>query len=129
MLHISKGIFAPEDMLSMKILTRIGTISTGQKCSGPGGSHGSAEGLRLYYDSPERPSGFGIEISSDRTKDLFLHSRGSAYYLDNATPAGTSKYKDSGRVKYNNGNPWKEIGTWLLKCNRSYDRDCCEEDH
>jgi hypothetical protein len=44
--------------LSLKILTRIGTNANGTKCSGPGGSHNNAVGLRLYYDAGSRPSRF-----------------------------------------------------------------------
>lgn len=34
-------------------------------------------------------------------------------YLDtNAPSATTARYKDSTSVNFNNGNPWKEIGTW-----------------
>jgi hypothetical protein len=47
-------------------------------------------------------------------QDLFLHSSGSNYFLDNITPTGAVKYKDSSGVNFNNGNPWKEIGTWTM---------------
>lgn len=47
------------DVLSVHILTRIGTNPDGTKCAGPGGSHGSAVGLRLYFDAVSRPSGLG----------------------------------------------------------------------
>ena len=69
-------------------------------------------GLRLYYDSSDRPSRFGAEIIPDPMKDFFLHSSGSNYYLDSVAPTGAVKYKDSSSVNYSNGNPWKEIGTW-----------------
>jgi hypothetical protein len=44
------------DVLSLKVLTRIGTNLDSTKCSGPGGSHSSAVGLRLYFDAVKRAS-------------------------------------------------------------------------
>ena len=50
--------------------------------------------------------------------DLYLHGSGnnsnpSTLYLNSTTPtSSTAKYKDSANFKFNNGNPWKEIGTW-----------------
>jgi len=84
------------------------------KCSSPGGSHNNAVGLRLYYDAQDRPSGFGVEILPNPMYDFFLHSTGSNHFLNNVAPTGPVKYKDSGSVDYNNGNPWKEIGTWTI---------------
>jgi hypothetical protein len=58
---ISFGSFAPtifngtSDLLSIKILTRVGTNSTGGLCGG----HSNAVGLRLYFDMANRPSRFG----------------------------------------------------------------------
>lgn len=42
------------DSLSLKIRTRIGTNGSGGMCGG----HSNAVGLRLYFDSSNRPSGF-----------------------------------------------------------------------
>jgi len=112
---VSNGEFVPGDTLSLKVFTRIGTTPDGLKCSGPGGSHNNAVGLRLYYDAPTRPSGFSAEISPDLLhNDLFLHSSGATDFFDDVSPIGTVKYKDSGSVNFNNGNPWKEIGTWSM---------------
>jgi hypothetical protein len=111
---ISDGTYNPGDVLSLRVLTRIGTNPDGSKCSGPGGSHNNAVGLRLYYDSPTRPSRFGAEISPDPLKDYFLHSASETYFLDDASPTGAVKYKDSSGVNYKNGNQWKEIGTWQM---------------
>ena len=47
------------DALRLKILTRIGTTPSGGRCSGPGGSHRSAVGLRLYFDAVGRNASFG----------------------------------------------------------------------
>ncbi|SLM48094.1 conserved exported protein of unknown function [Nitrospira japonica] len=44
------------DVLSLKISTRIGTNADSTKCSGPGGSHNNATGLRVYFDSTSRPA-------------------------------------------------------------------------
>jgi hypothetical protein len=49
---------APGDVLSLRVLTRIGTNPDDSKCSGPGGSHSNAVGLRLYFDAVSRPSRF-----------------------------------------------------------------------
>ena len=108
---ISNGTYNTGDVLSLRVLTRIGTNPDGSKCAG----HSNAVGLRLYYDSPTRPSRFGAQISPDSMEDYFLHSVGGTYFLDDASPTGTVKYKDSAGVNYNNGNPWKGIGTWSMK--------------
>ena len=42
------------DVLSLKILTRVGTNGAGGLCGG----HSNAVGLRLYFDATNRPSGF-----------------------------------------------------------------------
>src|SRR5439155_9882346 len=55
------------DVLSLKLLARIGTNPDGSKCSGPGGSHNNAQGLRLYYDSTNRPASFGATIVTAST--------------------------------------------------------------
>jgi YD repeat-containing protein len=111
---VSNGAHGPGDILSLRLLTRIGTNPDGSKCTGPGGSHNNAVGLRLYYDSPTRPSGFGAEISPDPMKDYFLHSTSENYFLNDVSPTGPVKYKDSSAVNYNYGNQWKEIGTWQM---------------
>ena len=46
------------DVLSIKLSARIGTTENGAKCTGPGGSHNSATGLRFYSDSTGRPARF-----------------------------------------------------------------------
>jgi hypothetical protein len=100
--------------LSLKVLTRIGTNPDDTKCSGPGGSHNNAVGLRLYYDAANRPSRFGARIPPAASlTDLFLHSNGSNFFLDGTAPTGTSaKFVDSTSLDFNGGNPWKVIGTW-----------------
>jgi hypothetical protein len=111
---VADGDYNSGDILSLKVLTRIGTTADGRKCIGPGGSHNNAVGLRLYYDAPNRPSRFGAEIAPDTLKDYFLHSTSSSYYTNDIAPTGTVKYKDSSSINYNNGNPWKQIGTWQM---------------
>ncbi len=55
------------------------------------------------------------DLSSGR---LFLHGTGtqanpSSLFLDAAAPTSSAaKYKDSGAVNFNGGNPWTDIGTW-----------------
>jgi hypothetical protein len=46
------------DVLSLKLSTRIGTNPDGSRCSGPGGSHSSALGLRVYFDAVSRSARF-----------------------------------------------------------------------
>ena len=47
------------DTLSLKLLTRIGTNPDDTKCIGPGGSHNSAAGLRMYFDGAGNATQFG----------------------------------------------------------------------
>ncbi len=47
------------DSLSVKILTRVGTNSSGALCGG----HSNAVGLRLYFDSTIRPAKLGTLTS------------------------------------------------------------------
>jgi len=60
---VAFGSFTPvsmngaSDSLSLKILTRVGTTSTGALCGG----HSNAVGLRLYFDSTTRPAKFGYQ--------------------------------------------------------------------
>ena len=44
------------DVLAMRYLTRVGTNPDSTKCSGPGGSHNNAAGLRVYFDAVTRPA-------------------------------------------------------------------------
>jgi hypothetical protein len=105
--------FAPGDVLSLKVLTRIGTNPGNTKCAGPGGTHNNAVGLRLYYDAVSRPSRFAAEIAPDPLTDFFLHSAGANFFLDDMAPTATAaKFKDSAAVNFAGGNPWREIGTW-----------------
>jgi hypothetical protein len=114
------------DVLSLKVSTRIGTNPDGSKCSGPGGSHNNAAGLRLYYDSVSRRSRFDATIAPSPNEDLYLRSNGSACanapssgvterVLDDDVPTATSaKCADSGGVNFAGGNPFVAIGTWSL---------------
>jgi hypothetical protein len=112
---LSDGGFASGDVLSLTILTRIGTSPDNTKCAGPGGSHSNAVGLRLYYDSTNRDAQFGAEITPDLLKDFFLHAAGTDFFLDTIPPTATSaRFKDSTSLNFAGGNPWKEIGTWSM---------------
>ncbi len=111
---------ATGDVISLKVLTRIGTKPGNARCSGPGASHASAVGLRLYYDAASRPSRFGATLNGSST-DLFLHSSGTPCvsanvtmrFLDGVSPASTqARCADSAVVKFGGGNPWVPIGTW-----------------
>ncbi len=106
---ISDGELVSGDVLSLEVLTRIGTNPDGSRCAG----HRSAVGLRLYHDSVSRPSRFGAEITPDPLRDYFLHSSESTLFLDTTAPtAARPRHKDSGPVKFRGGNPWVKIGTW-----------------
>jgi hypothetical protein len=61
---VSFAAFSPvsfgAEQLSLRLSTRIGTKADGSKCSGPGGSHNSAQGVRVYFDAVTRPAGFPV---------------------------------------------------------------------
>jgi hypothetical protein len=112
------------DELSLQLSARIGTAAGTATCSG----HGSATGVRLYYDAASRNSRFALKIlgaSSSVTE--YLHSDGAA--CNNAESVGVfnrfinptapgnvpAKCKDSGTVKLAGGNQWITIGTWGLQ--------------
>jgi hypothetical protein len=112
----SDETFLSGDTLSLQILTRIGTAQTGTKCSGPGGSHNNAVGLRLYYDAVSRPSQFEAELTQFEVEPasdhFFLHSNNS---FDNPAPTAiTAQFQDSSGVNFAGGNPWKVIATWRM---------------
>jgi sugar lactone lactonase YvrE len=110
-----EGGFAPGDELTLKILTRIGTNPDGTKCPGPGGSHNNATGLRLYYDSVDRPSRLSPDLAAQPPSGLFLHSSGTNLFLNTTAPAAaTAKYKDSTGVNFAGGNVWREVGVWRM---------------
>jgi uncharacterized repeat protein (TIGR01451 family) len=114
---------APGDLVSLS--TRIGTNPNGTKCTGPGGSHNSAVGLRLYYDSASRASKFDANNGSQ-----YLHSDGglcdtpaatkesqgvtSRYLGASAPTASAPRCKDSGFVNFAGGNPYALVGTWSV---------------
>jgi hypothetical protein len=119
------------DALALRVSTRIGTTPTGAKCSGPGGSHSSAVGLRLYYDGATRKSGFDATIAPsppNPSGHLYLHSNGSACpsggtqstgvttrSVNTTTPnAAAPKCNDSGIVDFSPANLFAVIGTWSL---------------
>ena len=116
-----------DDIVRVKLSARIGTNPDDTKCSGPGGSHNSATGLRLYYDSISRASSIDLDFTvTDGDPTLYLHSNGgicvnapsagvTKRFLDTNPPDGTlTKCSDSAAVNFAGGNPWKEIGTWSL---------------
>jgi hypothetical protein len=51
------------DVMSLKILTRIGTDASGARC----GSHNNAVGLRLYFDAGSQSSRFNAAILVDNS--------------------------------------------------------------
>jgi parallel beta-helix repeat protein len=114
---LSNATFDRVGSLSLRILTRIGTTEDGKKCSGPGGSHGSAVGLKLYYDAVNRAEKFGAEITPAPLRDYFAHTNSSDFLDAIAPTANVAKQKASGGVNFNAGNPWQEIGRWSMIVN------------
>jgi hypothetical protein len=114
------------DVLSIRLSARIGTNSNDTKCSGPGGSHGSAAGLRLYYDATARQSRFDATIPPAANANEYLHSDGkacgstestgvTAWTVDTTAPsASAAQCKDSAGLTFAGGNPYKVIGEWLM---------------
>jgi hypothetical protein len=98
------------DLLSLRVLTRIGTNPDDSKCPG----HRNAVGLRLYYDAVNRPSRFGAEIAPSPLTELFLHADGGTFLDDTAPTATNATFQDSSSLKFSGGNLWKEIGTWIM---------------
>ena len=109
------------DVLSLKVSTRVGTVTETTKCAGKN----SAVGLRLYYDSVSQASSVGATIGSvPLAFTEYLRSNGNVCnnaastgvtnrYLDSDAPTATgAKCKDSAAVNFAGGNPFKEIGTW-----------------
>ncbi|HKF42486.1 MAG TPA: PPC domain-containing protein [Thermoanaerobaculia bacterium] len=112
---------ASNDVIALRVSTRIGTNPDDTKCAG----HTSATALRLYYDSANRPSRLDATITPDSSKDFYLHSDGtvcgsaqsaaSTFTLDNTAPvAANPRCRDSAPVSFSGGNPFSVIGTWSL---------------
>ena len=103
---------ASGDVLALRVSTRIGTNPDDTRCTGPGGNHANAAGLRLYFDAASRQSRFDATIAPDPNRALYLRSGG---VLSAIAPAdGTPQSKDSGGVNFTAGNPFAAIGTWSL---------------
>jgi len=101
----------PGDLLALTVSARIGTGASGQRCPG----HGSATGLRLYYDSPARNSSFRSSLTPEPTITYSLHGVAAALPADIAPPTNrTSMQRDSAGLSIGNGNAWKLVGTWIV---------------
>ena len=123
---VGDGSFASGDVLRVRVSTRVGTTPQGARCAGPGGSHLSARGLRLYYDGAKVPSSLGLQLTPNALDDFYLDSNGgicadlpsptaTVFSLEETAPGATTpKCRDSGTVNFANGNPWQLIGTWSL---------------
>lgn len=96
------------DVITFKLLARIGTNADDSKCAG----HNNATGLQLYYDANSRASRFTGEITPAPSGDFFLHSAATDYFDALAPAATSSKTKASGALNFAGGNAWKEVGTW-----------------
>jgi hypothetical protein len=96
--------------LSLRVLARIGTTPTGQRC--PAGTHSSALGLRVYYDGVPSRSRIALGIDTG-PRDFYLRSMSGVMELDGAAPTSrTARAADSPTVKIAGGNPWAVVGTW-----------------
>ena len=96
--------------LSLRMLARIGTNPDGTKCSGPSKS----TGLHLYSGTADWPSHVTLGASLDPRATLFLHAASGRNLLAPASPAATTAaLSESGSLDFDEGNPWKEIGTWV----------------
>jgi hypothetical protein len=116
----------PGDVLTLQVSTRIGTDPDNTRCTGPGGSHNNAVGLRLYYDAASRASRFDATLSPNANADWYLRSDGKPCAnvesagvtnrrLDTAGPTDpVAKCKDSAAVNFSGGNPFKVIGSWSV---------------
>ena len=75
------------DVLSLKILTRIGTDATGGSCGG----HSNAVGLRLYFDATTRTSRFNATYgASDTTPPVLNVAQPANNSITNATEISVS---------------------------------------
>jgi hypothetical protein len=101
------------DVLSLRMLTRIGTNPNGTKCAG----HSNAVGLRLYYDTVNLPSRFSWVISPDPLTDFFFHADTTDFFDIVTSTATVAKFKDSPGVNFKNGNLWQAIGNWGMVVN------------
>ncbi|HEX9190382.1 MAG TPA: hypothetical protein VGB87_25115, partial [Vicinamibacteria bacterium] len=121
---LSPGGTAGDGELSLTVLARVGTDGAGGRCSGPGATHASAVGLRVYFDSLSRPSRFGVGVNGGSAQTLYLHGSGpacssrpgppgTALSLDGVAPTPlVAQCADSRAVDFKGGNPWREVGTW-----------------
>src|SRR6185295_18399164 len=83
------------DVLALRVSTRIGTTAADARCTGVGGNHNSAQGLRIYYDAIGRPSRFDATITPDSSKDLYLDSNGGLCPNGGGeSPGVTSRFLD-----------------------------------
>ncbi len=117
---------AAGDTLSLRLLTRLGTLADSRPCSPAGQSRQRAGGLRLYYDAADRPSRVAVEITPDAPALLSLRSDGgpcqnrpspavTTTRLD-ATPPSSMQPRclESGSLSLAGGNAWSEIATFSL---------------
>jgi hypothetical protein len=98
---IPQDAFASGDVLTITVSVRAGTREGGTSCGG----HGSATGVRVYYDAASRPA---------RVGEFYLHS-GLPPSFDGTVPtAATPRFTDSAAVHVSGGNPWQVAGTWTM---------------
>ena len=123
---IPDTFFEVGDVAGLKVSVRIGTNPDDSKCSGPGASHRSGT-ARLWYDSVQQPSHFGVTLPPFPGADLFLRSDGNPCvnapttgvttdFLD-ATPPDATKPKcvDSGPLTFAGGNLYKPIHVFSFR--------------
>ncbi|NCS83074.1 hypothetical protein GW746_01510, partial [Candidatus Saccharibacteria bacterium] len=98
----------PGDTLTLKTLARVGTNREGLIC----GEIAATSGLRLYFDGTTAPSEFGIGMNFNPITNYFLSFTKGNYLLNDESPDGNLRHVDSVAINYENGNPWRDVGSW-----------------
>src|SRR5262249_33560842 len=97
-------LYQSGDVVSFRVLTRIGTQPDDTAC----GSHNNADGLRMYYDSAQQPSGFIASLPSRPLTTFYLHTGASSNFLNDVAPTATAPvFRDSPPLSFSGGDPWK----------------------
>lgn len=98
---LADDIFVTGDAVTMRVLTKVADL----------GGHGSAVGVRFYYDAVNRAARMSVPLRPASRMDYFLHSSVlSGDFMNTTAPTSTTaKYKDSPGVERTT---YKEIGTW-----------------
>ena len=117
------------DVLALRVLARMGTNADGTSCAPVRRGPVRSDGLRLFYDSAIHPSRLAVEPAGEAPGDIFLRAGGPGFSngrrqgdtidavlrLDLAPPTDEQgKFRDSGPLDLNRGNPWNELDAWSI---------------